>query len=230
MRRPSELAARRRELARFRGALPAAQLFARQDRLEQGALLGRRLRQARGQLGPAHVAAGSAISAGRLEAPGRVALHELGVCLDIEKHAAVSHAHDRGGDADLDFVSACLAAQRRQDALRQAKHGDGVEGGVIELGSTELRRRPVRQLLALVELEAEMRLGDGGEAQAVASDRQARRLQRAVHLAGLDAGGLEEAQLESGVVRDAIYAVQKAQHLVARAEEVDDRDAFPAAV
>ena len=75
-----------------------------------------------------------------------------------------------------------------------------------------------------------MRLGDGGEAQAVASDRQARRLQRAMRLVERDAGGLEEAQLERGVVGDRVYAVQKAQHLVARSEEVDDRDALSAAV
>ena len=76
-----------------------------------------------------------------------------------------------------------------------------------------------------------MRLGGGGEARAVAADRQARRLQRAVHFAELDAGGLEEAQLEDGVVGDDIDAVQEAAaRSVAGAEDIDDRDAASAAV
>ncbi len=121
-----ELAAGRRELARFLGALPAAQLFARQHRLEQGALGGRRLRQVGGQLGHVHLGAGGVVGDARLEPPGLVSLHERGVCGEVEPDAAMAQAHHGGGDADLDFVSARLTAQRRQDALREAEGHDGV--------------------------------------------------------------------------------------------------------
>ena len=75
-----------------------------------------------------------------------------------------------------------------------------------------------------------MRLDAVGEAQDVAAERQARRLKRAMHVAERDAGGLEEGQLEESVVGDDVDAVQEAQHLVARAEEIDDRDPAPAAI
>ncbi len=52
-----------------------------------------------------------------------------------------------------------------------------------------------------------MRLGGVGEARGVSAQRQARRLQRAMRLAELDAGGREEAELECSVMRGGIDAV-----------------------
>ena len=122
MRRLLQRAALRRELARFLGALPTAQLRARQYLLQQGALVGRFLRQARGQIRPAHVEAGDAVGVGRFVAPGRVSSQQRGVGLEIEPDAAMAQAHHGGGDADLDLIGArlrrrapagCAAARRK---------------------------------------------------------------------------------------------------------------------
>ncbi len=62
------------------------------------------------------------------------------------------------------------------------------------------------------------------------AERQAHRLQRALHPAQGDAGRLEEGQLEGDVVGDDAHAVEQLEDAGAGAVQINDEDAIAAVV
>ena len=146
---------------------------------------------------------------------------------DVEADAGTLHAVRHGGGEahiliagnDVDAVLPALAMQLGTQRLPDAMRDDGVVEGVGELRRGQHRRRPVGDLLGLVERLVEHHGGQRGERDAatpaaLVALRRARSPHRREQQDGIvenevDARLLQPARLEAGVVDDDATATEE---------------------
>jgi hypothetical protein len=122
-----------------------------------------------------------------------------------------------------------LDVERREDLLCQMPQHESIHRSVPDLRQREVRGAPVAGLFRLVERKAQISLDGGLQARGVLALEEADGLERAVHLARLDASLLQKGKLEGGIVGNEAEAVEELEDLWSRPAQVNTTTLSPPA-
>ena len=151
--------------------------------------------------------------------------------LQVEREARIIHPGDRRSRGGLELIGACLRPEILEQRRTETPEPEDIARGVSELLFAQLLARPVGRLQLLRQLDLAIVFDRRREAALGSAERQSRRLLGIVDLPRVTPSMIQEGEIEGRVMndrRDALRAALRAS--TAGLTDVDDRDAWPAAI